>query len=62
MEAAIIGGRYAEKFDHDVRIISAKKVKNALVRQLKASKNFMDLEGVSEVCSDMFYSTIGDGK
>lgn len=38
------------------------KAKNALVRQLKPSKNLMDLEGVAEVCSGMLYSTIGDGK
>ena len=38
------------------------KTKNALVRQIKPSKNLMDLEGVAEVCSSMLYSTIGDGK
>lgn len=45
-----------------IEFTKLEKEKNALVRQLKPSKNLMALEGVAEVCSGMLYSTIGDGK
>ena len=45
-----------------IEFTKLEKAKNALVRQLKPSKNLMALEGVAEVCSGMLYSTIGDGK